>query len=109
MVSSRLRHGRDLQPHPARWSKRHLKTRWGAGRDRYAAAQLLGSVVDAFLYQPTQWLWVPARASLGRDDDLYEIPITLPLLPSRKPMHRVAPHHQEKREGRSSGPADHYA
>ena len=29
MTSSHIRLGRDLQPHRARWSKRHLKTRWG--------------------------------------------------------------------------------
>jgi len=49
----------------------------------------------------------PARAEMslagrrpdplaGRDDKYYEIPITLPLLPSRKPMRRVAPHHTTK-------------
>jgi hypothetical protein len=39
--------------------------------------------------------WFPSE--LGRDDGHYEIPITLLLPPSRKPMRRVALHHQQKR------------
>ena len=31
MASSHTRRGRDRQPHPTRWPKRHLKTRWGGG------------------------------------------------------------------------------
>jgi len=45
-----------------------------------------------------------AGPGVRRDDGAYEIPITSPLLPSRKPMRRVALPTQRKREGHSASP-----
>src|ERR1700720_3442074 len=91
MVSSRLTHGRDLQPHLARWSKRHLKTRWG-GRPKYR------DFINAKGGRDAPFRVVLATRRAPPHGVFYEIPITLPLLPSRKPMRRVAPHHREKSE-----------
>src|SRR6202035_848480 len=107
MASSHSKPGRERRPHWARWSKRHLKTRWGKAskyrdfisvggppsrpgerRDLYAAASAWGNAVAGFGRQQYRRLWV---FGVCRDDGPYEIPITLPLFPSRKPMRQVAP------------------
>src|SRR5712672_2245105 len=79
-------------------------SRPGERRDPYAVYPRLGNVADVFRTHRHQWLWIPARAPLGRDDGwgqrgiLYKIPITLSLTPSRKSMRRVA--HQHSTEAR---------